>query len=591
MRKSSARRVLEIELLESRWVPSGLTQGVANNIVTGLYREMLHRNPEPTALASFSGQLVAGGSVQQLVDDIWNSAEFHTREVTSYYQVYLGRNPDSVGLNGWVQAMGGGTTEASVTEDFLTSAEFQALHSGNADFVAALYKGLLYRGPDSTGLNNWVAALDGGVSRAAVVDGFLSSPEFHADRLTSLYSAILGRTADVGGLQGWLASWNETGAPIHTIESAFLTSSENVTNLTTLSGVNLASPQVTEYQLTYGDSNPPNTHDIVKDPVHPNIYWISSPGHDTLVQFDANTGQSTYFRMPTGSAPHGIAFDASDNLWLSLEAFGQVARIDQTTGAILQEIDVQLNGVIGAPVPINTSPHGIAFGADGQTLWFVGKATGTVGKINPDGTVNHYQLPTVGSTPIYIALGPDGNMWGTELTGNKIFRVTPTGTVTEFAIPTYNSRPIAIVPAPNGQPFMWFSEENGHAVAKIDMSGVITEFAIPKTQTNMLGAGLAFDSEGNLYAESYVNQNDPVPAGPDYIVKLSNAILTAPAGDLSNVLLTRYQLPSTGTVLHRIILGSDGNMYFTELGLDKVARLIVSDSLGVPAGYSFTLGI
>src|SRR5262249_34937874 len=37
-----------------------------------------------------------------------------------------------------------------------------------------------------------------------------------------------------------------------------------------------------------------------------------------------------------------------------------------------------------------------------------------------------------------------------------------------------------------------------------------------------------------------------------------------------------YQAPSTGTVLHRILLGGDGNLYFTELGLDKVGRLVVS---------------
>ena len=94
----------------------------------------------------------------------------------------------------------------------------------------------------------------------------------------------------------------------------------------------------------------------------------------------------------------------------------------------------------------------------------------------------------------------------------------------------------------------------------------------------------------NFWPGTYVNQNDDIPPGPDYIVKLSNNVLTAPAGNLSNVLVTNYQVPSTGTVFHRIILGPDGNMYFTELALDKVGRLIVDNTQGAPQGYSFLLG-
>ncbi len=61
----------------------------------------------------------------------------------------------------------------------------------------------------------------------------------------------------------------------------------------------------------------------------------------------------------------------------------------------------------------------------------------------------------VGSVPIYIKAGPDGNMWFTELVGNMIGRITPNGTVKEFPIPTRNSRPIEIVAEPGGGRAMW----------------------------------------------------------------------------------------------------------------------------------------
>jgi virginiamycin B lyase len=585
-----ARRALALEALENRLTPSTFPPAIAANIVTGLYRQMLQRDPDSGGLATFSAQLEAGAALSAIVDSIWNSPEFHSREVTNYYQVYLGRNPDAVGLNSWVQSMVAGELESSVVNAFLTSSEFLTQHAGNADFVTALYNDLLARTPDSTGLNFWVTQLDGGTPRSAVVDDFLSATEFHTDRLTSLYPAILGRPADSAGLSFWQQYRAQPNITIRNVESAFITSDENLTNLESLSGITLASPLVTEYQLTY-TSGGPSTHEIEGDPTVPDRFWISGQLHDELVRFDAKTGQPTYFQMPKGSGPHGIAFDSADRLWVSLEFFGEVVQVDPQSGAILQTIDVELNNVTGAAGPINTFPHDIAIGGDGQTIWFVGKSTGTLGKINPDGTVNHYQLLTVASTPIYISLGPDGNMWGTELAGNKIFRVTPEGVISEFAIPTFNSRPIAIIPAPDGQPFMWFSEENGHAVARIDMSGNITEFPVPRTQSNMLMAGLGFDAQGNLYAESYVNQNDKIPPGPDFIVRLNSSILTAQAGDLSTVLLTRYQVPSTATVFHRIILGSDGNMYFTELAQDKVGRLIVTGKSDTPQGYSFNLGI
>jgi len=347
--------------------------------------------------------------------------------------------------------------------------------------------------------------------------------------------------------------------------------------------------------LNYTTGNA-STHEILDDPTRPNFYWITGQLHDALILFDANTGTQTEYPLPTNSRPHGMLFDAQGRFFVSLESMGMVAQIDPNTGAVLRLIDVSLTDVTGAPGPINASPHDIALGTDGETIWFTGKATGTVGKINPDGTINHYQLltpnvPTGGSVPIYLSAGPDGNMWGTELAGNKIFRVTNDGVVTEFTIPTFNSRPIVIIPDPLGRQFMWFSEENGHKVAKIDMNGVITEYVVPKTQSNSILAGMAFDDAGNLYTQSYVNQNDPIPSGPDFIVKLSSDILNAPAGDMSNVTVTRYQVPSRGTVFHRIDHGSDGNMYFTELALDKVGRLVVDPSSTIPPTFSFNFGL
>ena len=168
----------------------------------------------------------------------------------------------------------------------------------------------------------------------------------------------------------------------------------------------------------------------------------------------------------------------------------------------------------------------------------------------------------------------------TELIGNTIARIIPGRTpeeVTEFPIPTRNSRPIAIVPAPDGKS-MWFSEEAGNKVARILLDGTITEFAVPKTQDNVILAGLSFDHDGNLWVQQYVDQNNPTPSNPsppgtDHVIRIDKSILTAAATDISRIPFTFFEVPTCGTVMHRIIEGSDGNMWFTELGSNKVGRV------------------
>ncbi len=131
-------------------------------------------------------------------------------------------------------------------------------------------------------------------------------------------------------------------------------------------------------------------------------------------------------------------------------------------------------------------------------------------------------------------------------------------------IDPHNGRPIAIVPGPNGNA-MWFTEEAGNKVSRIDMDGHLTEFPVPKSQDNVILAGLSFDSEKNLWVQQYVNLNDPNPHGPDHIVKIDKAILKVEPCDISKVPIASYPVPTRDTVMHRIIQGPDGNMWFTEL--------------------------
>ncbi|WP_146009509.1 virginiamycin B lyase family protein [Deinococcus planocerae] len=333
---------------------------------------------------------------------------------------------------------------------------------------------------------------------------------------------------------------------------------------------------ITEFALSYPNPSPSShahggsTHEITFDPRGDGTFWVTAPEHDAVVHLTRD-GKATSFQMPPGSAPHGIVFDAAGQLWVSLEDAGVVVRLDPS-GKIVSRYDVRL-ACASCPEKINTHPHGLTVGADGKTLWFTGKATGTVGRITPDGQVRTFPLATVGSVPIYIEAGPDGNMWVTELVGNAIARVTPQGVVTEFPIPTPNSRPIALVPDPGGRA-LWLTEEAGNRVGRIDLGGKITEFAVPKTQNNVILAGLAFDRAQNLWVQQYVDENNPDPPGPDHLVRIDRAVLAAGTPSSPGAAFTFFEVPTRQTVMHRIIRGPQGELWFTELKADRVGRLI-----------------
>ena len=54
--------------------------------------------------------------------------------------------------------------------------------------------------------------------------------------------------------------------------------------------------------------------------------------------------------------------------------------------------------------------------------------------------ITEFQVPTAGSGPAAITLGPDGNLWFTENLRDNIGRITPSGVFTEFAL-IFQARP------------------------------------------------------------------------------------------------------------------------------------------------------
>ena len=161
--------------------------------------------------------------------------------VERLYTVALGRASDPAGKAEWIAAVTErGETGADLARGFLYSPEFLNKDVSNTDFVKVLYRTFFNREADASGLEGWVAALEGGESKQDVIEGFINSTEWAnlcllygirgggtgtpsievdpnsqtIEFATRLYTTCLGRHADPAGLMAWarqLANQRDTG--------------------------------------------------------------------------------------------------------------------------------------------------------------------------------------------------------------------------------------------------------------------------------------------------------------------------------------------------------------------------------------------
>jgi hypothetical protein len=114
---------------------------------------------------------------------------------------------------------------AQVANGFLTSDEYTQSHPSTVDYLFGLYADVLGRSPDANGLDAWLSAVQGGLSRAAVANGFLSSEEANLEQVNQDYANYLGRSGEATGVAFWLGAL-ESGQSWAQVAEAFLASDE-----------------------------------------------------------------------------------------------------------------------------------------------------------------------------------------------------------------------------------------------------------------------------------------------------------------------------------------------------------------------------
>jgi hypothetical protein len=171
--------------------------------VDDLFKQVLNRMPSAAEEANNASALMRGVPASTVVNAVWNSDEARAGRLAEYYRTIMNRQIDAGGLSSWLANMRAGMNDEDVIKALVASAEFVNATPNNADFVRVVFKYVLGRDTDPSGLASWTAHLDQGMTRADLVLNVLHSAERQANLLSRYFRQYLGRDFTQADLNAW----------------------------------------------------------------------------------------------------------------------------------------------------------------------------------------------------------------------------------------------------------------------------------------------------------------------------------------------------------------------------------------------------
>ena len=229
-----------------------------------------------------------------------------------------------------------------------------------------------------------------------------------------------------------------------------------------------------------------------------------------------------------------------------------------------------LSSITEYPVPLvngkNASPSEITVGPNG-TLWFIesgGNAIGSLSTTNPNPALYPGSLPS-GSLPTGITLGPDGNtIWFTELAANQIGMINPNDTshtIRHFGTSDGMTARSGPAGITSADGYLWFTQNQTHQIGRLDPStGKITEYSAPVAMTT-LNSRIVLGPDGNLWFTEF---------GAIGIFNPNNGTM-----------VKEVALPGGSEEPFGIAVGPDGNIWYTEGVINSTFTGYVSFGVGV----------
>lgn len=199
------------------------------------YRDFLAREGDAGGIDHWTAQLAGAMTRTQVVETFLRSAEFEGRiaPVARLYFAYFQRIPDHGGLQFWIGQYAGGVSLPAISELFAQSEEFQGRYGtlDDAQFVDLVYRSVMGRAPDASGLAFWTGRLARReLTRGEVMLAFSESAEYRAligaeVLVTMAYVGMLRRAPEEGGFAFWVG-YLDAGQSPQALIDAFLRAAE-----------------------------------------------------------------------------------------------------------------------------------------------------------------------------------------------------------------------------------------------------------------------------------------------------------------------------------------------------------------------------
>lgn len=193
--------------------------------------------------------------------------------------------------------------------------------------------------------------------------------------------------------------------------------------------------------------------------------------------------------------------------------------------------------------PLVVTPPGDAwFTATRHPLDEEGAEAGSepiLGRFTPAGELSEFTLPG-GGYPTRLTVGPEGNVWFTAASVERVGFITPSGQIQEFPpLPPY-SDPNFIAAGPDGA--VWFTEnEEGPVIARLTTAGTLTKYRLGGEEEGVGAGSLVAGPDGRIW----------FAAGAGEIGRIS------PNGRISRIALSQT------TYADDLAVGPEGSVWYT----------------------------
>lgn len=198
----------------------------------------------------------------------------------------------------------------------------------------------------------------------------------------------------------------------------------------------------------------------------------------------------TYPTQNNETAPNAIAVDSQGTIWFTLQNESFLMSLFPGN-ATMHEYHIPMSSSSGSVT------WGIAVDNSRHIVWFTEQLTNAIWSFDMNTQkFTEYALKTTDAFPFNLALDKQGNVWFTEIFGQKIGEITTSGNLTEFPIPLASQylEPSGIAVSSNGT--VWFTLPAVGDVASF-AAGKFSFYNVSHVIVDPLG--VAIDKNGDLW--------------------------------------------------------------------------------------------